>query len=399
MPGEKTFHMTPEEFRRHGHAVVDWIADYYARIESFPVLSRAEPGRDPRVPAGRSAAEGRAFRRDPARRRKADPARHHALAIAEFLCLLSLQCVRARRFSATCFLPAWACRGCCGRPAPPAPNWRPMCWTGWSPCWTCREKFLSTSSGGGVIQDTASSASLCALLAARERATGLRQQSARMRRQTGRLHFDPGALVHREGGKIAGIGRDNLRADRGGRKFRHAPRRAGAADRAGPPGGPAFPASSAPPWVPLRRMRSIPCLRLAASAASTDSGCTWTPPCPARPRFARSFATSTPAWSSPTATASIPTSGCSRISTAIVFMSPTARRLIQTLSILPEYLRNQATEIGRGDRLSRLADSARPALSGAQVVVRDPALRSGRAAASHPAARRTGAAVRRLGQG
>src|SRR5437870_7022780 len=34
------------------------------------------------------------------------------------------------------------------------------------------EKFLSTSSaGGGVIQDTASSASLCALLAARERAT------------------------------------------------------------------------------------------------------------------------------------------------------------------------------------------------------------------------------------
>ncbi len=33
------------------------------------------------------------------------------------------------------------------------------------------QKFLSTSSGGGVIQDTASSASLCALLAARERAT------------------------------------------------------------------------------------------------------------------------------------------------------------------------------------------------------------------------------------
>ena len=44
MPDDKTFHMTPEEFRRHGHAVVDWIADYYARIESYPVLSRAEPG-------------------------------------------------------------------------------------------------------------------------------------------------------------------------------------------------------------------------------------------------------------------------------------------------------------------------------------------------------------------
>ena len=33
------------------------------------------------------------------------------------------------------------------------------------------EKFLSSKTGGGVIQDTASSAALCALLAARERAT------------------------------------------------------------------------------------------------------------------------------------------------------------------------------------------------------------------------------------
>src|SRR5579871_756464 len=36
--------MSPEEFRRHGHEVVDWIADYYRRIESFPVLSRVKPG-------------------------------------------------------------------------------------------------------------------------------------------------------------------------------------------------------------------------------------------------------------------------------------------------------------------------------------------------------------------
>src|SRR5436309_13158115 len=33
------------------------------------------------------------------------------------------------------------------------------------------EKFRSSASGGGVIQDTASSAALCALLAGRERAT------------------------------------------------------------------------------------------------------------------------------------------------------------------------------------------------------------------------------------
>ena len=36
--------MTPAEFRRHGHAVIDWIADYYERVESLPVLSRVAPG-------------------------------------------------------------------------------------------------------------------------------------------------------------------------------------------------------------------------------------------------------------------------------------------------------------------------------------------------------------------
>ena len=36
--------MTPEEFRRQGHRVVDWIADYQTRIASFPVLARVAPG-------------------------------------------------------------------------------------------------------------------------------------------------------------------------------------------------------------------------------------------------------------------------------------------------------------------------------------------------------------------
>ena len=44
MPDPKTFHMSPEEFRRHGHAVIDWIADYQQRVETFPVLSQAKPG-------------------------------------------------------------------------------------------------------------------------------------------------------------------------------------------------------------------------------------------------------------------------------------------------------------------------------------------------------------------
>jgi aromatic-L-amino-acid decarboxylase len=36
--------MDPEEFRRFGHQVVDWIANYRARAAGLPVMSRVEPG-------------------------------------------------------------------------------------------------------------------------------------------------------------------------------------------------------------------------------------------------------------------------------------------------------------------------------------------------------------------
>jgi len=36
--------MTPEEFRRTGHALVDWIAEYRAGIERLPVMSPVAPG-------------------------------------------------------------------------------------------------------------------------------------------------------------------------------------------------------------------------------------------------------------------------------------------------------------------------------------------------------------------
>lgn len=36
--------MTPEEFRRIGHRLIDWIADYRANVADLPVMSRVEPG-------------------------------------------------------------------------------------------------------------------------------------------------------------------------------------------------------------------------------------------------------------------------------------------------------------------------------------------------------------------
>jgi len=36
--------MTPEEFRRLGHRIVDWVADYRERVAELPVMSRVAPG-------------------------------------------------------------------------------------------------------------------------------------------------------------------------------------------------------------------------------------------------------------------------------------------------------------------------------------------------------------------
>src|SRR5438552_15011013 len=36
--------MTPDEFRKFGHQVIDWIADYRAKVMELPVLARTAPG-------------------------------------------------------------------------------------------------------------------------------------------------------------------------------------------------------------------------------------------------------------------------------------------------------------------------------------------------------------------
>ena len=36
--------MTPEEFRKHAHELADWMADYMANVENYPVKSSVKPG-------------------------------------------------------------------------------------------------------------------------------------------------------------------------------------------------------------------------------------------------------------------------------------------------------------------------------------------------------------------
>jgi aromatic-L-amino-acid decarboxylase len=36
--------MTPEEFKKYGYQIIDWIADYRSNIEKYPVMSTVQPG-------------------------------------------------------------------------------------------------------------------------------------------------------------------------------------------------------------------------------------------------------------------------------------------------------------------------------------------------------------------
>jgi len=210
MPPEKTFHMTPDEFRRHGHAVVDWIADYYARIESYPVLSRAKPGEIRASLPAHPPEKGEAF--------------DAILGDIEKLIMPGITHWQSPNFF------AFFCANASG-PAilgdllSSGLGVQGMLWATSPACteletqvldWLAGmlglpEKFLSTSTGGGVIHDTASSASLCALLAARERATNFASNS---RGCDGKLVAYTSTQTHSSVEKdvrIAGLGVDNLR--------------------------------------------------------------------------------------------------------------------------------------------------------------------------------------------
>ena len=210
MSPEKSFHMTPAEFRHHGHAVVDWIADYYSRIESYPVLSRVEPGQIRASLPANPPAKGESF--------------DIILGDIEKLILPGITHWQSPNFFA--FFPANASGpAILGDLLSSGLGVQGMLWATSPACtelethlldWLVGllglpQKFLSTNSGGGVIQDTASSASLCALLAARERATNF---ASNRQGCDGKLVAYTSTQAHSSIEKdvqIAGLGLDNLR--------------------------------------------------------------------------------------------------------------------------------------------------------------------------------------------
>ncbi len=202
--------MTPEEFRKRGRQVVDWLADYMERVESLPVLSRVEPGeiraRLPKTPP-EAGEPFDAMLRD-----------------LDQIVLPGITHWQSPGFFA--YFPANASGpSILGDLIASGLGVQGMLWQTSPACtevethvmdWLVRmldlpAPFLSTSNGGGVIQDTASSSALCALVAARERATngGTGREGS-----DGRLTAYTSTQAHssiEKGVRIAGIGIANLR--------------------------------------------------------------------------------------------------------------------------------------------------------------------------------------------
>src|SRR5579871_4705729 len=210
MTDEKSFHMTPDEFRRYGHAVVDWIADYQSRVESLPVLSQVKPGEIRAALPSNPPAQGESF--------------DALLKDMDQVILPGVTHWQSPNFFA--YFPCNASGpGILGDLLSSGLGVQGMLWSTSPACtelethvmdWLVGmlglpEKFLSSNTGGGVIQDTASSAALCALLAARERATNY---VSNQKGCDGRLVAYASTQTHsslQKAAMISGIGVENLR--------------------------------------------------------------------------------------------------------------------------------------------------------------------------------------------
>ena len=210
MRGEKSFHMTAEEFRRHGRAVVDWIADYWQSVESLPVLSKVQPGEIRAALPSSAPVDGEPF--------------ESILRDIDTVILPGVTHWQSPNFFA--FFPANASGpAVLGELLSAGLGVQGMLWATSPACtelethvldWLADmlglpERFRSEGSGGGVIQDTASSASLCALLAARERATGYASNEHGCDRRLVAYASTQAHSSIEKAVKIAGLGRVNLR--------------------------------------------------------------------------------------------------------------------------------------------------------------------------------------------
>jgi aromatic-L-amino-acid/L-tryptophan decarboxylase len=199
--------MGPEEFRAAGHELIDWIADYRARIPQLPVQAQVRPGEVAGKLPGRAPEEA-----EPIGRLLGDldavvvpglTQVQHPRNFGWFPSNASLASVLGDLASS-----GLGALGITWQSAPALTEVEEVM-TEW-----LRELTGLPGSWRGVIQDTASSACLVALLSARERATNYSEARGGMQAENAPLTVYTTRHAHSSIPKavaLAGYGRDNLR--------------------------------------------------------------------------------------------------------------------------------------------------------------------------------------------
>ncbi len=199
--------MNPDDFRRAGHQLVDWIADYRSRIEEFPVMSGVAPGeircRLPSAPP----QQGEPF--------------DQVIADLEQIILPGITHWNHPGFFA--YFPSnTSLASVLGDLASSGLGAQAMNWQT-SPAATELEEVVMdwlrqmlglSDKFTGVIHDTASTATLCALLCARERSTNFGQNRGGLQAETAPLVVYASDQTHssiEKAALLAGFGKDNLR--------------------------------------------------------------------------------------------------------------------------------------------------------------------------------------------
>lgn len=199
--------MTPEEFRREGHRLIDWIADYRERVAAHPVMAQVAPG------------QIRALL--PAAPPEAPEPMDAVLADLDRVVLPGITHWQSPRFFG--YFPANApLAGVLGDLVSTGLGVIGLSWQS-SPAITELEEVVTDwvrqmvglgEAWSGVIQDTASTSSLVALLCARERASGYAMAHGGMQQGAAPLLVYASAQSHSSVEKaalLAGFGRDHLR--------------------------------------------------------------------------------------------------------------------------------------------------------------------------------------------
>jgi aromatic-L-amino-acid/L-tryptophan decarboxylase len=201
--------MTPEQFRRAGHELIDWIADYRERVAqgAFPVMARTAPGALraalPTSPP-RTAEPFDAIRRDlddlilPACTHWQDP-RFHGYFPSNGLPAAVLGDLVSTGLGQL---------GLTWQASPALSELEEVCLDWWRQMLGLSERWT------GVIHDTASTATFVALVCARERATDHGATRGGLQRQERPLTVYVSSQAHSSVEKaalLAGFGREHVR--------------------------------------------------------------------------------------------------------------------------------------------------------------------------------------------